>query len=481
MTDPATETGVLQQLFAGHFGIAATSVQPLAGGGSPRRYYLLTAPGGFPAAVGTCGDDRTENKTFISLADHFAAAGLPVPNILAYNSDGSAYLQSYIPGQSLLEHLNNSADPRKLIDAAMRLLCAFHYEGSRGLDFRKCGAETELDAASVAWDLNYFKYSFLKVSGTPFSERALQHDFDNLAATLLKGSKNWHSFMYRDFQSRNIIVDPSGNLHAIDFQGGRRGPAQYDAVSFLWQAKADFSPEMKQWGLDCYCRHAAVSDASFDRQDFISSLPYFVLFRQLQTLGAYGFRGLIERKKHFIDSLPLGIKNLKYLFSEEFPQLAEEFPQLAEIAASLILPTNAPKAPDGRLTITVQSFSYRKGYPEDTSGNGGGFIFDCRAVHNPGRYERYKPLTGMDRPVIEFLENDGEIISFLQNAYDLVDSAVEKYLRRGFTSLCVGFGCTGGRHRSVYSAHAMASHLREKYPQVNVVEIHREQPGLVTA
>ena len=212
----------------------------------------------------------------------------------------------------------------------------------------------------------------------------------------------------------------------------------------------------------------------------MTSLPYLVLFRQLQVLGAYGFRGLIERKPHFIESLPLGIANLKKLFSEEGPQLASEFPQLAKIAESLQIPGGCHTFPEGKLTVTVQSFSYRKGYPADYSGNGGGFVFDCRAVHNPGRYEQYKPLTGMDRPVIEFLEKDGEIFPFLASAYSLVDAAVEKYLKRGFSSLSVGFGCTGGRHRSVYSAHAMAEHLRARYPQVNVVEIHHEQPHLKT-
>lgn len=476
------DKAILSQLFKDKFNILPAEITPLAAGGSSRRYYLLTATDPGMEAVGTCGDDREENRTFIYLARHFRDRSVAVPEIFCVAPDFSAYIQSHIPGNSLLECLQRSDNPRQLTDKAMQLLCDFHYKGSRGLDFTKCYPEESLDANTVNWDLNYFKYSFLKLTGIVFNERGLQEDFDRLTQKLLADSGCRTTFMYRDFQSRNIIVDSSdGKLYGIDFQGGRRGPAQYDLASFLWQAKARFSEEMKQEGIDSYCRHAAVACPEFDRHSFQAALPYFVLFRELQTLGAYGFRGLIERKPHFIESLPLGIKNLKYLFADEFPTLADEFPHLAAIAESLILPENTAPASGESLTVTVQSFSYRKGYPTDPSGNGGGFIFDCRAVHNPGRYDRYKPLTGMDRPVIEFLENDGEIFPFLQNAYELVDSAVEKYLRRGFTSLCVGFGCTGGRHRSVYSAHAMASHLREKYPQVKVVEIHREQPGLVPA
>lgn len=481
MTDIERDLGSLRQLYTEHFGLAPVSAEPLAGGGSPRRYYLLAAPGG-RLAVGTCGDDLRENEAFVYLARHFSDSGLPVPEIFCALPDFSAYLQSYIPGNSLLDCILNSTDPAPLVEAAMRLLAGFHYQGSRGLNFARCYPDEAFDATAVAWDLNYFKYSFLKVAGARFDERRLQHDFDILVHRLTKGSEGWRTFMYRDFQSRNIIVNPQGIFYGIDFQGGRRGPAAYDVVSFLWQAKAGLSLETRQRGIESYCRAAAKVNPAFDRGAFLQSLPFFVLFRVMQTLGAYGFRGLIERKPHFLESLPLGIKNLKHLFDEEFPELATEFPELAEIARAL--PTwqhlLTQDSTDGRLTVTVQSFSYRKGYPVDNSGNGGGFVFDCRAVHNPGRYDRYKPLTGMDQPVKDFLEENGEIFPFLENAYSLVDCAVEKYISRGFTSLCVSFGCTGGRHRSVYSAHAMAEHLRSKYKQINVREIHREQPGLST-
>lgn len=475
-----SDKAAISLLYKEKFGLSPAGIAPLAAGGSSRRYYLLAGNDNIPDIVGTCGDDARENRAFIYLARHFRSKGLDVPEIICEDAGQSAYLQSYISGKSLLECLGGQ-DDYLLLEKAMRLLAGFHYIGSRDLDFSECYPEKSLDANTVNWDLNYFKYSFLKVIGQGFDEAALQKDFDRLRGLILIDSNSWNTFMYRDFQSRNIIVDSaSGNLYGIDFQGGRKGPAAYDVASFLWQAKAGFSMETKLAAIECYCRAARELCNDFSESGFMTSLPYLVLFRQLQVLGAYGFRGLIERKPHFIESLPLGIANLKKLFSEEGPQLASEFPQLAKIAESLQIPGGCHTFPEDKLTVTVQSFSYRKGYPADYSGNGGGFVFDCRAVHNPGRYEQYKPLTGMDRPVIEFLEKDGEIFPFLASAYSLVDAAVEKYLKRGFSSLSVGFGCTGGRHRSVYSAHAMAEHLRARYPQVNVVEIHREQPHLKT-
>lgn len=126
------------------------------------------------------------------------------------------------------------------------------------------------------------------------------------------------------------------------------------------------------------------------------------------------------------------------------------------------------------LEITIYSFSYRKDLPKDPSGNGGGYVFDCRAIHNPGRYDEYKPLTGLDKPVIDFLEKDGEITGFLGHIYPLADQHIMRYQERGFSYLMFSFGCTGGQHRSVYAAQHLADYIAEKY-KVKVILHHREQ------
>jgi hypothetical protein len=235
-------------------------------------------------------------------------------------------------------------------------------------------------------------------------------------------------------------------------------------------------------------------------------LSLFVLFRTLQVLGAYGFRGYFEHKQHFIDSIPPAIENLRDLLALR-PEVLP-YPYLRDVLTRLVaLPQFTPAQPkpvqrtdgykttdrdvytahpqdgpatfskyDGKgpLVVRVYSFSYRKGIPEDTSGNGGGYVFDCRSTHNPGRYEPYKQLTGLDEPVIRFLEDDGEIVEFLEHVYALADKHVARYIQRGFTDLMFCFGCTGGQHRSVYSAQHLAEHIHEKFG-IEVHVTHREQ------
>lgn len=492
----------LAQLYSEHYGVAPAEIRPLEAAGSDRRYYLLLS--GVPSPdsgasdtgntkiVGTAGDDIEENRAFIYLARHFFSRGLPVPEILAVSADESCYLQSYAGNMSVFDCCEKARrngeyteTDAALLERAMRMLARIQTVGAEGLDFSRCFPEKAMNSNMVRWDMNYFKYCFLKPEGIAFSEELLQRDFDRLEEKLLRDEKSWNTFMYRDFQSRNVLVGDNGRLTAIDFQGGRRGPRAYDVASFLWQAKAGYPDCLKQRLIGCYadeCEKLKTAGHDFDREKFAASLPMFLLFREMQTLGAYGFRGSIEKKPHFLQSLPLGVRNIHRLFTEEFPAMAAEFPELAKAAGKAYrkyYPEGESPAGDDRLTVTVQSFSYRKGYPVDPSGNGGGFIFDCRAVHNPGRYEQYKPLTGMDEPVMKFLEDDGEIFPFLENAENLVSASVKKFLKRGFTSLSVGFGCTGGRHRSVYSAHAMAEFLRRNFPEIRVIEIHREQPQLM--
>ena len=300
-----------------------------------------------------------------------------------------------------------------------------------------------------------------------FQEDRLEDDFQKMADVLLRSSSA--TFMYRDFQSRNVMIK-DGEPWLIDFQGGRKGPVYYDVASFLWQAKANYPDSLRQELLkeyiDALRKYQPVDEAYFHAQ-----LRHFVLFRTMQVLGAYGFRGYFEKKPHFIQSVPFAIENLRQLLQEPYP----EYPYLCRILRELTeLKQFTDDLQKRRLVVKVTSFAYKKGIPEDSTGNGGGFVFDCRAVNNPGKYERYKPFTGLDEPVIRFLEDDGEIAVFLEHAYALVDASVKRYMERGFTNLSVCFGCTGGQHRSVYSAQHLAEHLHKKFGvQVNL--IHREQ------
>ena len=349
----------------------------------------------------------------------------------------------------------------------IRLLPQIQFEGSKDMDFSYCYPLATFNRRSVLWDLNYFKYCFLKATGLEFQENLLEDDFERMADTLLQIEPQ--VFMYRDFQSRNVMIR-EGKPYFIDFQGGRKGPFYYDVASFLWQAKANYPDSLRQELLDEYL-DALRPYHTIDKEQFLTTLRHFVLFRTLQVLGAYGFRGYFEKKAHFIQSVPYAIENLRQLLETDFP----EYPYLCLMLRKLTeLPQFASIRNRRKLTVRVMSFSYKKGIPEDPSGNGGGYVFDCRAVHNPGKYEQYKQLTGRDKPVIDFLEQDGEILQFLEHVDALADAHVQRFLERGFTNLSICFGCTGGQHRSVYSAEHVAHHLNEKFG-VRIHLIHREQ------
>jgi hypothetical protein len=275
--------------------------------------------------------------------------------------------------------------------------------------------------------------------------------------------------MYRDFQSRNVMVKDD-EPYFIDFQGGRKGPIYYDVASFIWQAKAQYNAELREELLQSYLT-SLKQMMEVDEKDFREQLKHFVLFRLLQVLGAYGFRGYFEKKPHFLQSIPYAFENLRTILKEhisEYPYLIDILKQMTELKQFREVTVRKP------LVIKIYSFSYKKGIPQDDSGNGGGFVFDCRAVNNPGKYERYAHFTGLDENVIQFLEEDGEILQLLNHAYDMVDASVKRYIDRGFTNLMISFGCTGGQHRSVYSAQKMAEHISKKFG-VEIHLIHREQ------
>ena len=483
----------------------------LAGQGSNRQYFRITGHDG-TTVIGVVGTSRDEDHAFIQLARHFALRQLPVPTVLAASSDELRYLQTDLGDTSLFDAIKGGRDAggrynqqeKELLKQTIRELPNIQMRGARGLDWSVCYPQPEFDTDSVLFDLNYFKYCFLKPTGLDFHELKLEANFRLFAKELT--SEEMDCFLYRDFQARNIMLDKQGSPCFIDFQGGRKGPFYYDLASFLWQASAHYPFKLRRELVWEYYQSLKNYTEVPSVRHFVNRLSLFVLFRTLQVLGAYGFRGYFERKKHFIDSIPPAIQNLRDLLKMgdrvfPYPYLMDmlrrltELPQFRRVESAALNRADGYKVADtniysahpqdgpatyskydgkGPLVVRVFSFSYKKGIPDDTSGNGGGYVFDCRSTHNPGRYEPYKKLTGLDEPVIRFLEDDGEILTFLDSVYKIADHHVARYIQRGFTSLMFSFGCTGGQHRSVYSAQHLAEHLHRKFG-IEVRICHREQ------
>ena len=465
----------LISLYKSLYSCSPESCIPLTGSASNRKYYRLSA--GPATCIGVVGTDVKENNAFVILARHLGSKGINAPEILAVSEDGMAYLQQDLGGDVLYDRLVTARRKGEGMEEVESLLCRtmaelpkIQFNGAEGLDFSICYPQSSFDLRMVMFDLNYFKYCFLKPSGLEFDEVALQDEFERFAEDLLQDDMD--AFMYRDFNARNVMVH-DGAPYFIDFQGGRRGPVYYDVASFIWQARAAYPDALRCRMLDSYLE--ALSEYKpLDKDLFMERLQLFILFRLLQVLGAYGFRGLVEQKASFVTSIPAAMCELARL-----PEtLRGKYPYMMEVVHKLTeLPRFKPAASEDRvLEVKVCSFSFKKGLPYDPTGNGGGYVFDCRSIHNPGRYEPYKKLTGRDEPVIRFLEEDGEVFSFLDHVYGVVDPHVETYSGRGFTSLMVSFGCTGGQHRSVYCAEHLAAHLTQKYPHIRVILTHREHP-----
>ena len=453
----------------------------LKGEGSNRKYYRMTAVDNGNSYIGVEGENEQEDIAFVSISRHLHSMGLPVPEVYGTSDDCLCYLQQDLGDTSLFSFMKNgietgtfSETEKNMLNKVMKLLPSIQFKGDKDMDYSICYPIPEFDQRSILWDLNYFKYCFLKSVKIDFSEPKLEIDFEQMANNLLGVSQNAWGFMYRDFQSRNIMIN-NGEPYAIDFQGGRRGPCLYDVASFVWQAKANYPQSLKEGLVDTYY-DALQQYVKMDRKTFDNTLGLFVLFRTIQVLGAYGYRGLFERKPHFMASIPFAINNLKGLLDKG---LCHPYPYMESLLGRLcslpeLQPLAASKYDTGKLTVKVFSFSYKKGIPADDSGNGGGYVFDCRGVHNPGKYEQYKQLTGRDQPVKDFLEKDGEILTFLNHVYALADAHVQRYIERGFSSLMFSFGCTGGQHRSVYSAQHVAEHIAKKFG-VKVLLCHQAQ------
>ena len=446
-------------------------METLPASGSNRKYYRLSSDESL--LIGVVGESLKENHAFIALANHFYKQGLNVPRVVAVSDDGRYYLQEDLGDIVLFDRIKAgrntgvfSQEEKALLHKTIRMLPDIQFKGAEGLDFTVCYPLPKFNIRSVMWDLNYFKYNFLKTTGMDFLEDNLENDFETMASILLQDETE--TFMYRDFQSRNVMLI-NDEPFFIDFQGGRKGPIYYDLASFLWQAKANFPSELREELIDTYIK-SLKKYLSIEKDTFRKQLRHFVLFRTLQVLGAYGFRGYFEKKPHFIQSIPFALNNLQELLKEGF----EEYPYLSELLEKMC---NLKQFSDTRkreLEVRVFSFAYKKGIPNDTSGNGGGYVFDCRAINNPGKFERYNNVNGLDEPVIRFLEEEGEIVSFLSHIYPLIDQHVKRYMERNFTSLMVSFGCTGGQHRSVYAAQRVAEYISNKFG-IRVSLIHREQ------
>ena len=458
----------VRKLYKEKFGREPQTVVRLTGDGSNRVYYRIMGDVSVMAAVGTSVE---ENRAFVALSKAFAAAGVAAPEVIAVSDDELCYLQEDLGDLTLYGALSAAREKgvfeacdTELLCRVMSMLPKIQFAVPPHFDFSLCYPVSDFNERTVMWDLNYFKYCFLKGVGIEFNENRLEDEFVKLTALLL--SDNDNTFLYRDFQSRNVMLK-GGEPFFIDFQGGRRGPIYYDVASFVGQARAKYTEDAVYAMLEAYLQ-ALSAYKNVDRAHFMSMLHLFRIFRLLQNLGAYGYRGLFERKKAFVESIPAALQQLQQLLEGgDFPYIHS---LVKDIAALPIFVRDDAK----ELTVDVMSFSYKRGIPDDISGNGGGFVFDCRAIHNPGRYEPYKKLTGMDAPVIEFLEKESNITEFLENAYALVDNMVDTYKKRGFTHIQVCCGCTGGQHRSVYSAEHIARHVADKFG-VRVVVTHKMQ------
>ena len=467
---------VLKKLFEQHFHLPVERAQPLQGELSASGRNIIRLYGGKTSVIGILYGVREENAAFIAFSRHFRRHGLPVPEIYAEDLGHGAYLEEDLGDTTLFEFLTRNRSGEQIaapvIEAyrkVVAILPRFQVEAGRDLNYAVCYPRGSFDRQSISWDLNYFKYYFLRLAAIPFNEQALEDDFGRLTDFLLTAPGDY--FLYRDFQSRNIMLR-DGKPYFVDYQGGRKGALQYDIASLLYDAKADLPPELRLQLLDEYL-DALGGFIELDREAFMRHYYAYVYVRILQALGAYGFRGFYERKAHFLQSVPYALKNLRWLLHNvqlpiELPTLMDAFRSMLASEKLLGLASEAQN-----LVVRIFSFSFHRGAPRDDSGNGGGFVFDGRSLPNPGREERFKTLTGKDAAVMDYLNQQESVHQFFASVLSLVDASVNNYQQRGFKNLMVSFGCTGGQHRSVYLAEQLAKRLRGKNG-VEVVVRHLE-------
>ena len=462
----------IKELFASFSKDEITGIDKLPQAGSERHYYrIYTATKNF---IATYGANIKENESFIYFTEHFIKKNLATPQLFCVNAEKDSYIQEDFGDASLLnklEELGYVPEVYNLYKTSLHQLALLQIKGDEGLNYEKCLTNTSFGKQAIMADLLYFKYYFLDALRRPYDKQKLIDDFEALSNYL--SHTEYKFFMFRDFQSRNIMVKGNGDVGFIDYQGGMKGAPQYDVASLLWQAKANLPEDWKNYLLEDYINSfESIVEETVDRDVFKSQYNGYVLIRLLQVLGAYGFRGLFERKAHFLTSNPLALQNLKWFVSNQSIGIAvPEFKKVLELCISNevmqeFIPVQATS--ETPLVVDVCSFSFiQQGYPKDETKNGGGFIFDMRGILNPGRFDEYKHLSGLDKPVKDFLEQQTKMPDFLNGVYSIIDVSVEDYIKRGFENLCINFGCTGGQHRSVFAAEAVARHLKNKF-KVNI-------------
>ena len=457
----------ITKLFQQHNNEPIVAIEKLPQAGSERHYYRIRTKG--TSFIATYGTNIKENEAFIYFSDHFSRKQLATAEVFSINTEKNIYIQEDFGDVSLLDALEQkgyTTEIYSLYKKSLEQLALLQVKGHEGLDYTKCLTNASFGKQAIMADLLYFKYYFLDTLRKPYDKQKLIDDFEALSNYL--SHTEYKYFMFRDFQSRNILVKNDSSIHFIDYQGGMQGAPQYDVASLLWQAKANLPDDWKQGLLEDYINSfEKIIDQPVDRDVFRSQYNGYVLIRLLQVLGAYGFRGLFERKAHFLTSIPLALQNLKWFINNQSIGIAvPEFKKVLELCISdeVIAEFTPIKATDKTaLVVTINSFSYKKGIPTDESENGGGFVFDMRGILNPGRFEEYKKLSGLDKSVKDFLEQQTEMPVFLNAVYSIIDISVSEYIKRDFASLHVNFGCTGGQHRSVYATEALARHLRNKF------------------
>lgn len=465
---------IVSALFEKFFSEKVVSVVPIVNSGSNRSYFRLN--GNSQRAIGVYNSNIPENKSFISFAQNFRAESLSVPTVLMQSEDGCAYITNDLGDTALLDYIDRIRSTSAFEDETLRVyqmvldeLLKFQFVGARCIDFSNCFADKHFNRQLITRDLNYCRYYFFKMLVPSCNDGRLETDFDNLCRFVEQTPSTF--FMYRDFQARNILL-VDGEPWFIDFQGGMQGPLQYDVASLLFQARAGLSVEMRNKLLQYYVEQLKTYNADAAKE-FMKTFDTFVFIRILQTLGAYGLRGLIEKKAHFISSILPALSNAQELLRTLQSQIA--LPEIERcITASLESTIIKKMTEEKKMKVSVNSFSFKRGVPTDHTGNGGGFVFDCRALPNPGKLDIYKPLTGKDQPVIDYLNAEPDVHEFIADAIKMVEKSVTRYQQRGFSNLMVNFGCTGGRHRSVFCAEAIAKHLIANF-DVQIELHHLEQ------
>ena len=482
MTPGRALVDLASALFVEWHGEPAADVRPVAADGSARRYWRLTAPDG-TSAVGAHGPDPNENRAFLSYSRTLRELELPVPEVYGADEANGVWLLEDLGDTTLFDAIKEARAPGSdafpdrvlpLYRRVLDILPRFQVEGAERIEFRHAYPRAAFDRQSILWDLNYFKYHFLKLAHIPFNEARLERDFLRLTGHLLGTDPTW--FLYRDLQSRNVMVRPGAEGPEpwfIDYQGGRRGALQYDVASLLYDAKANLGARHREALLEHYLEVLQRRGIS-GRDEFLEHWPGYVLVRVLQALGAYGYRGFFERKPRFLQSVPYAAANLRGLLDAGLPV---DVPELEAALGAIVdrwTREEGPARTEGGLEVAISSFRFSGGYPADTSGHGGGYVFDCRGLPNPGREAAYRELTGLDEETVAFIAARPEAQAFWERVRGIVDAHIADYVERGFHSLSVSFGCTGGQHRSVYMAERLREHILVRHPKVRVSLTHRE-------